>query len=84
MNTQSRRSRRQFTPEFKLKVVLECMQRDTTMAAVCSRYDVSTSVLNRWLKEFNANASQIFSDKRATSACAFSLCFELRQSPVDF
>ncbi len=81
MNTQSRRSRRQFTPEFKLKVVLESMQRDTTIGAVCSRYDVSTSVLNRWRKEFKANASEIFSDKRDASARARSAGYEPGQSP---
>jgi len=81
MHTQSRRARRQFTSEFKLKVVLESMQRDTTMAAVCSRYDVSTSVLNRWRKEFAANAAEIFMDKRDHAARARSAGFEPGQSP---
>lgn len=81
MNTQPRRSRRQFTPEFKLKVVLESMQRDTTMATVCSRYDVSTSVLNRWRKEFAANAAEVFTDKRDHGARARAQGYEPGQSP---
>jgi transposase len=81
MNNQSRRSRRQFTPEFKLKVVLESMQRDTTIATVCSRYNVSSSVLNRWRKDFAAHAAEVFTDKRDHAARARSQGYEPGQSP---
>ena len=34
-------SKRLFTPEFKLKVVLESMQRDTTVEQVKRKYNIS-------------------------------------------
>jgi transposase-like protein len=39
--------RKSYTPELKLKVVLESMQRDTTQEAVCKEYGISSSMLHR-------------------------------------
>ena len=44
--------RKSYTAEFKLKVVLESMQRDTTQEAVSKEYGISSSMLHRWKKEF--------------------------------
>jgi transposase len=56
--------RKSYTPEFKLKVVLESMQRDTTQEEVCQKFGVSSSMLHRWRKEFQTNAESRFQDKR--------------------
>ncbi|SRR5260370_42268159 len=56
--------RKSYTPEFKLKVVLESMQRDTTQEAVCKEYGISSSMLHRWKKEFQQNAAGVFHDQR--------------------
>ena len=34
--------RKQYTPEFKFKVVLESLQRDTTLEEVCRKYSVTS------------------------------------------
>jgi len=73
--------RRHFTPQFKLKVVLESMQRDTTIEAVRSKYNLSWTVLNRWRKEFQANAPEVFADKRNPSAKAKAQGYPPGQSP---
>lgn len=39
-------------PEFKRKVVLESMQRDTTQEAVCKKSGISSSMLHHWRKGF--------------------------------
>lgn len=44
--------RKTYTPEFKLKVVLESFQRDTTLEAVCQRFGVSKSMVHRWRQDF--------------------------------
>ncbi len=49
-----------YTPECKLKVVLESMQRDTTQEAVCKRFGISSSMLHRWRKEFGQHAESVF------------------------
>ena len=56
--------RKSYTPEFKLKVVLESMQRDTTQEEVCKKFGISSSMLHRWRKEFQTNAASVFQDKR--------------------
>ena len=58
--------RESYTPEFKLKVVLESMQRDITQEEVCKKFGVSSSMIHRWRKEFQANAVGIFHDERET------------------
>ena len=39
--------RKQYSPEFKLKVVLESLQRDTTLEAVRRKFGVSNSMIHR-------------------------------------
>lgn len=56
--------RKSYTPEFKVKVVLESLQRDTTQEAACKQYGISSSMLHRWRKEFQTKAADIFVDKR--------------------
>lgn len=56
------------TPEQKLKIVLESMQRDTTVEAVRIKYGVAASALHRWREEFKKAqatlAETAFGDKR--------------------
>lgn len=61
---QQSKLRRQFTPEQKLQVVLESLQRDTTMESVSRKYGIVSSVIIRWRKEFKDRAAVIFLDKR--------------------
>lgn len=81
MDTNPSSGRRIFTPEFKLKVVLESMQRGTTVEQVRRKYNLNWSVLNRWRKEFRANAHEIFAGKRNPSAKAQSQGYPPGQSP---
>ena len=37
-----KRKRRKFTPEFKAKVVLEALHKETSHAELCRRYNLST------------------------------------------
>jgi len=58
------KKRKQYTPEFKLKVVLESLQRETTIEEVRTKFGVSTSMIHRWRQEFQAKAADLFVDKR--------------------
>src|SRR6266852_6254816 len=75
--------RKSYTSEYKLKVVLESMQRDTTQEEVCQKFGVSSSMLHRWRKEFQANATSVFPDKRDPEQKARSQGYEPGQSPDD-
>jgi len=75
--------RKTYTPEFKLKVVLESMQRDTTQEAVCKRFGISSSMLHRWKKEFQQNTTSVFYDKRDPKQKAQAQGYEPGESPDD-
>jgi transposase len=79
----SEATRRTFTAQQKLQVVLESLQRDTTIEAVCRKYGVSRSMVNRWRDEFSKRAEELFVDKRSPKARAQSQGYEPGQSPEE-
>ena len=75
--------RKSYTAEFKLKVVLESMQRDTTQEAVIKEYGISSSMLHRWKKEFQQHAADAFQDKRDPKQKAMAQGYAPGESPDD-
>jgi len=73
--------RRFHSPEFKVKVVLESIQRDTTIEAVCRRYNIGRSVIGRWREEFKKRSPNIFLDKRNPKKKSVSQGFKPGESP---
>lgn len=53
-------NRRQYTAEFKAKVVLQVLMGEKTSAEICRSHKLHSSVLNRWRKEFLDHATMIF------------------------
>jgi transposase len=53
-------NRRQYTAEFKTKVVLQVITGEKTSAEICRSHKLHASVLNRWRKEFLDQATTIF------------------------
>ena len=54
------RTRRNFSAEFKTKVVLEIISGTKTAADVCREYDLKPDLVSHWKNQFLANASQVF------------------------
>ena len=75
--------RKQSTQEFKLKVVLESLQRETTIEEVRAKFGVSTSMIHRWRQEFQAKAADIFVDKRNPKHKAQAQGYAPGESPDD-
>ena len=75
------KQRRQFTPEQKLQVVLESLQHNTTLEAVSRKYNIVTSVIIRWRKEFSQKAAVVFSDKRNPKGKAVANGYKPGESP---
>lgn len=77
--------RKTYTPEQKLRIVLESFQRDTTIEAVRLKYGVAGSVLHRWRDDFKsaqtAIAESAFGDKRNPRSRAVRSGYEPGQSP---
>lgn len=75
------KQRRYFTPEQKLQIVLESIQRDTTLEAVSRKYNIVTSVIIRWRREFKEKAAVVFADKRNPRGKAMANGYKLGESP---
>lgn len=52
--------RRSYTPEFKVRVVLELISGKKSLSQASREYGVKDSVLSRWRQEFLERAPQIF------------------------
>jgi transposase len=53
------KSKRKFTADFKLKVVLEVLKEKDTLVAISKRHELHTSQITDWKKLFMQQASQV-------------------------
>ena len=56
--------RRNFTPQFKARVVLEVLTKLRTTAQVCREYDLKEPVVTRWKAEVLERAPTLFASDR--------------------
>jgi transposase-like protein len=70
--------RRQYTAEFKAKVVLQVLTGEKTSNEICRPPKLNANVLNRWRKEFLEQAVSIF-ERDATDSEAEQKIAELEQ-----
>jgi len=54
------RTRRNFSAEFKAKVVLEIISGRKNTAEVCREYNLKPDLVSHWKNQFLANAAQVF------------------------
>lgn len=54
------RTRRNFSAEFKAKVVLEIISGSKSAAEVCREYNLKADLVAHWKNQFVANAVQVF------------------------
>jgi transposase-like protein len=56
--------RRQFSPEYKAKLVVESLREENTLSEIAAREEISRVQLQNWKKEFLENAGRVFSQSR--------------------
>ena len=56
--------RRQFTAEFKTRVVLELLKEEKQLGELAAEYELSPNQLRNWRKEFLENAPKVFSQSK--------------------
>ena len=56
-----------YSKEYKFKVVLEMLKGDLSLAEIISKYQVPRSVVQRWKKQFLDNGSEIFNSAKNNS-----------------
>ncbi len=54
------KAHRTYTPEFKVRVVLELISGKKSMSEASREYGIKDSVISRWRQEFMERAPQIF------------------------
>ena len=57
------KKRRKFSSGFKAKVVLEALKERETLQDLASKYELHSSQIVNWKREFLANASEVFEVK---------------------
>ena len=60
--------RRQHSPEFKAKVVLELLRGEKTPSEICRAHKLNVNVVNRWRNELVEKAASIFEQVELRSA----------------
>ena len=56
--------RRQFTPEFKTRIVLELLREAKPLGELAAEHEISPNQLRNWKKEFLENATRVFSESK--------------------
>jgi transposase len=56
--------RRNWTPEQKLRIVLESLQSDSQVAEICRREGLSPNMIYKWRQQLMGSAQAVFADKR--------------------
>jgi len=54
------KSKRKFTPQFKLKVVLEVLKEKETLALISKRHELHPNQISDWKKQFLDGATAVF------------------------
>ncbi|MEL7624347.1 MAG: transposase [Clostridiales bacterium] len=60
--------RRQFSSEFKVKVVLEMLREERTLSEVASAYEINPNQLATWRREFLEKAPGLFDEPKTIKA----------------
>lgn len=70
---------RKFTARQRVQIVLEGMQGDTSVAEVCRRHQISSTLYYRWRDQFFENADRLFEKKGKRSEVVEDLEAENRR-----
>lgn len=60
-----KRTRRNFSAEFKAKVVIEALKERSTAEDIASKYEIHPNQLHLWKKEFLSKAANVFAPGEA-------------------
>jgi len=63
-------NRKEYTPEYKAKMVLELLREIATINEIAAREQINVKQLYNWRNEFIENAYRIFSGSRADKEAA--------------
>jgi transposase-like protein len=56
--------KRQFTPEYKAKIVMEVLREESQISEIAAREGIHRTQLQNWKKEFVENAAKVFAQNK--------------------
>ena len=56
--------RKQYTPEYKAKIVLETLKEEMMIGEIANREQISRTQLQNWKREFLENSSRVFAQNK--------------------
>jgi len=59
-----KRKRRNFSPQFKAKVVMEALKERESINELAAKYELHPTQISSWKKEFHQNAHEVFATPR--------------------
>jgi len=62
--------KREYSPEYKAKIVLEVLKEERTMSEIASREGINVNQIGNWKHEFLENAGRVFGKSRDEKAAA--------------
>jgi len=62
--------RREYSPEYKAKLVIEVLREESTISEIASRENINVKQLSNWKAEFMDNSARAFSRSRDEKAAA--------------
>lgn len=63
-----KRTRRKFSKEFKLKVILESLKESSTLKELSQKYDLHQNQISMWKRDFISKAGQVIDSKNDTTS----------------
>lgn len=54
--------RKQYSKQFKFKVIMQLIKGEDTLQQICSQHEIHASVLQRWKKQFLENGADVFDE----------------------
>ena len=60
-----RKNRRSHDDTFKVKVVIESLKEEKTLAELSSKYEIHPNQISQWRKQFLQNAPKVFSGSKS-------------------
>ncbi|HEU0004264.1 MAG TPA: transposase [Ktedonobacteraceae bacterium] len=76
-----KKTRKQYSTEFKVKVVKEMLREEKTVGQLAAEYGVHSNMLYRWRDQALAGLTGLFSDQAAQELAQIaSICNEIREA----
>jgi transposase-like protein len=60
--------KKNYNPNFKLKVVLKYLANDCTVSELCQEFSISKAAVHKWVSQLKSSADSVFNGKSKDSS----------------